>query len=287
MGQGSKAEQRQRAFFYFYFAFERHKNIAADYLRENHEENTGELLKLANRATGDLKQQIDATEAAYGKFRLTAPIHMKTTTRGSSGERTASATNVHQENLAALELEQQRLLVQKADVQSKIQSLQNSLDVGQSREELATMIQLFAAPQSKSGQNPALLAAGGGANSFDGQLLPLILREKQLLLEFGEDWPEVKTVRAQIATLRQYYIQGGVPDAARSQERVSADRLSSIGRGWAPARFDAVFLGTRRGSGRAAARGPVSRELRRPRAWQCGRLDPSRVGRWHWRALVP
>ena len=80
---------------------------------------------------------------------------------------------------------------------------------------------------------------------------------------------------------------GGVPDAARSQERVSADRLSSIGRGWAPARFDAVFLGTRRGSGRAAARGPVSRELRRPRAWQCGRLDPSRVGRWHWRALVP
>jgi succinoglycan biosynthesis transport protein ExoP len=187
------------------------------YLRENHEENTGELLKLVNRATGDLKQQIDATEAAYDKFRLTAPIHMKTTTRGSSGERNASATNVHQENLAALELEQQRLLVQKADVQSKIQSLQNSLDVGQSREELATMIQLFAAPQSKSGQNPALLAAGGGANSFDGQLLPLILREKQLLLEFGEDWPEVKTVRAQIATLRQYYIQGGVPDAAGTQ----------------------------------------------------------------------
>jgi capsular exopolysaccharide synthesis family protein len=187
------------------------------YLRENHEENTGELLKLVNRATGDLKQQIDETEAAYDKFRLTAPIHMKTTTRGSSGERTASATNVHQENLVALELEQQRLLVQKAEVQSKIQSLQNALDGGQSREELATMIQLFAAPQSKSVQNPSLLTAGGGANSFDGQLLPLILREQQLLLEFGEDWPEVQTVRAQIATLRQYYIQRGVFGAAGDQ----------------------------------------------------------------------
>ena len=51
--------------------------------------------------------------------------------------------------------------------------------------------------------------------------------------------------------------------------RKSACRLIAslpLGRGWAPARFDAVFLGTRRGSGRAAARGPVSRELRRPRA---------------------
>lgn len=177
------------------------------YLRENHEENTGELLKLVNRATGDLKQEIDDTEAAYDKFIETAPIHMKTTTRGAGGERTTTATNVHQENLAALELEQQRLLVQKAEVQSKIQSLHKGLAQGQSREELATMIQLFSAPQSKSAQTPSALTATSGANSIDGQLLPLILREKQLLLEFGEDWPEVQTVRAQINTLRQYYVQ--------------------------------------------------------------------------------
>jgi polysaccharide biosynthesis transport protein len=184
------------------------------YLRENHEENTGELLNLVNRATGDLKQQIDETETAYDKFRLTAPIHMKTTTRGAGGERTASATNVHQENLEALEQEQQRLLVQKAEVQSKIQSLHKSLAKGQSREELATMIQLFSAPQSKSAQNSSALTARGGANSVDGQMLPLILREKQLLLEFGEDWPEVQGVRAQIATLRQYYLQQGLQGAA-------------------------------------------------------------------------
>ncbi|MFT4555412.1 MAG: succinoglycan biosynthesis transport protein ExoP [Planctomycetaceae bacterium] len=187
------------------------------YLRENHEENTGQLLKLVNRATGDLKHEIHETEAAYDTFRQTAPIHMKTTTRGAGGERTASATNVHQENLAALELEQQRLLVQRAEVQSKIQSLENALRGGQSREELATTIQLFAAPQSKSGQNPSLLTVGGGANSFDGQMLALILREKQLLLEFGDDWPEVQTVRAQIATLRQYYVSRGVPAAAGSR----------------------------------------------------------------------
>jgi polysaccharide biosynthesis transport protein len=184
------------------------------FLRENHEENTGELLNLVNRATGDLKQQIDVTESDYDKFRQTAPIHMKTTVRGAGGERTASATNVHQENLEALELEQQRLLVQKAEVHAKIQSLEKSLHAGQSREELATMIQLFSAPQSKSGQTPSILGPGGGPTSFDGQLLPLILREKQLLLEFGEDWPEVQTVRAQIATLRQYYVQRGVPGAA-------------------------------------------------------------------------
>jgi succinoglycan biosynthesis transport protein ExoP len=187
------------------------------YLRENHEENTGELLSLVNRATGDLKRQIDATEADYAKFRLTAPIHMKTNTRSSSTGRTSSATNVHQENLEALELEQQRLLVEKASVQSKIQSIENSLIAGQSREELATMIQLFAAPQSKSGQTPSLLGPGGAQASFDSQLLPLILREKELLLEYGEDWPDVQTVRAQMATLRQYYVQRGLPGAAASQ----------------------------------------------------------------------
>lgn len=187
------------------------------YLQENHEENTGELLKLVNRATGDLKKQIDATEAAYEEFRKTAPIHMKTTVRGSGGERSASATNVHQENLAALELEQQRLLVTKAEVQSKLQSLQKALRKGQSREELATMIQLFAAPQSKSTQNPSLLGTGGGATSFDSQLLPLLLREKQLLLEFGEDWPEVQTVRAQIAAIRQFYVQRGFPAETNRQ----------------------------------------------------------------------
>ena len=187
------------------------------YLRENHEENTGELLKLVNRATGNLKREIDDTEAAYDKFIETAPIHMKTTTRGAGGERTTTATNVHQEHLAALELEQQRLLVQKAEVQSKIQSLHKGLAKGQSREELATMIQLFSAPQSKSAQTPSALTATGGANSIDSQLLPLILREKQLLLEFGDDWPEVQTVRAQINTLRQYYMQQRLQGTQGSQ----------------------------------------------------------------------
>jgi succinoglycan biosynthesis transport protein ExoP len=204
------------------------------YLRENHEENTGELLKLVNRATGDLKREINETETAYDKFRSTAPIHMKTTTRGAGGERTASATNVHQENLAALELEQQRLLVQKAEVQSKIQSLNKGLAQGQSREEVATMIQLFSAPQSKSAQIPSALTASAGANSIDGQLLPLILREKQLLLEFGEDWPEVKTVRAQIATLRQYYVQQRLQAAAGGQAPSAALATGPLGASMPP-----------------------------------------------------
>lgn len=180
------------------------------YLRENHAENVGELTKFVNRATGDLKQQIDDTESAYKNFRLTAPIHLKPPTRGAGGERVSGATNVHQENLEALEQEQQRLLVRKAEVQSKIQSVEESLADGVSREELATTIQLFTAPQSKSTSNQSLLSGAGGRGAVDGQLLPLLMRERELLLEYGEDWPEVQTVRAQIATLRQYFAQRGI-----------------------------------------------------------------------------
>jgi succinoglycan biosynthesis transport protein ExoP len=112
--------------------------------------------------------------------------------------------------------------------------LNKGLAQGQSREEVATMIQLFSAPQSKSAQIPSALTASAGANSIDGQLLPLILREKQLLLEFGEDWPEVKTVRAQIATLRQYYVQQRLQAAAGGQAPSAALATGPLGASMPP-----------------------------------------------------
>jgi|GEM_PF-166434 len=189
-----------------------------DYLIADRDENVSELKKFVGHSTQDLLRQIEAKEGEYERFRLSAPIHLKTPVRGPNGERVSVATNVHQEKLEALEKEQQLLLVRKAELQGNIQSVERQVASGRSREELATMIQLFSAPQARasgpaSGAGTAGLgtAASTPQGSLDSQLLPLMLREQELLQKYGEDWPEVRATRQQITTLKGYYRQKGIP----------------------------------------------------------------------------
>ncbi|MBI1314128.1 polysaccharide biosynthesis tyrosine autokinase [bacterium] len=195
-----------------------------DYLIADRDENVSELKQFVAQNTSDLLQKIEGKEAEYERFRQTAPIHLKAPVRGPKGERVSVATNVHQEKLEALEKEQQLLLVQKAEIQGNIQAVERQIASGRSREELATMIQLFSALQVRSGSAASGSGAGGvlggGSNSqssLDGQLLPLMLKEQQLLQEYGADWPEVRATRQQIATLKGYYRQRGIPIPGESQ----------------------------------------------------------------------
>ncbi|MHC4876222.1 MAG: polysaccharide biosynthesis tyrosine autokinase [Planctomycetota bacterium] len=190
-----------------------------DYLIEDRDENVGELKRFVQQNTSDLLQKISDREAEYDEFRQSAPIHLKTPLRGPQGERVTVATNVHQEKLEALEKEQQLLLVRKAEIQGNIQSVERQIASGRSREEIATMIQLFTAPQARAMNQPAVnpataplvTPAQNRQGSLDGQLLPLMLKEQQLLQEYGADWPEVRATRQQIATLKGYYRLRRIP----------------------------------------------------------------------------
>lgn len=189
-----------------------------DYLIADRDENVSELKKFVGRNTQELLQQIKDKEAEYERFRLAAPIHLKTPVRGPNGERVSVATNVHQEKLEALEKEQQLLLVQKAELQGRIQSVERQVAAGRSREELATMIQLFSEPQVRAGAGNTVAGsaavgplASSPQGSLDTQLLPLMLREQELLQKYGEDWPEVLATRRQIAMLKGHYRQRGIP----------------------------------------------------------------------------
>ena len=109
------------------------------------------------------------------------------------------------------------------------------MSTGTSREELVASIRLFAAPQSSgAGAKDDARAAlgGGGRGSLDSQLLSLILDEQRLLLEFGEDWPEVVTIRTQIATIQDYYRRQGLPvpgEAVRAGTQNAPQNLNGSG----------------------------------------------------------
>jgi len=185
-----------------------------DYLKQTHEENIGELGRLVSRATTDLQQQISVVERDYEQFRATAPVFLRSPIRGPSGERISVPANVHQEKLEALDKERQIILVKRAELLSQLQSMDDALRSGRSREELAAMIQLFSVPQSKAGNaGPAAAMYNGGSGNAvtpDAQLIPLLMQERRLLLEYGPEWPELMAVREQLAALRDYYHQRGI-----------------------------------------------------------------------------
>lgn len=181
------------------------------FLAEQHRQNTVELVGRVNRAERDLRMQIDAKQDDYETFRATAPIHLKTPTRGANGERITSSSNVHQENLEALDKERQSLTVKKAEAQSKIVAINAALESGQSRDELAASIQLFAGMQAKTdGTTSITLGGPTGQADLDSRLLTLILEERKLLQEYGEDWPDVVSIRRQKEVLKDFYRQRGV-----------------------------------------------------------------------------
>jgi capsular exopolysaccharide synthesis family protein len=212
------------------------------YLQDLHERNVAQISADIAAATDELQRKIDQKRADYMQFRASAPISLKAPVRGKNGERISVATNIHQENLEALDKERQLILVKKAETQATLQAIDMAMSTGTSREELVASIRIFAAPQSSgagSKKDPNNALRGGGTGSLDSQFLSLILEEQRLLLEFGEDWPEVVTARTLIATIQNIYRRQGLPIPG-----------------------EAVRAGVPNASQNANARGPRSGEFR-------------------------
>ncbi len=193
------------------------------FLAEIHQEHTSELVLLVDKANVNLRDQIAAVEKDYATFRSGAPIHLKAPIRGPNGERLTVSVNVHQENLQALDRDRQTLLLKKAELLSQIQSIETALISGHSRELLSASIQLLV-PGARTGSeltsplgigglanpnNPNALLRPAAEQGLDGQWLALKLKEEELLLNYGADWPAVQTTRSQLALLeRQFRLKG-------------------------------------------------------------------------------
>jgi succinoglycan biosynthesis transport protein ExoP len=185
------------------------------FLKSQHTENTNELIELVGKTSAKIQQDIDEVETDYGQFRDTAPIHVRRAERGVNGERITMSANIHDGTLTSLQTKRVQLGLQRDEVESQILAIESALAAGQPRDELAATIQLFSSPVS-AGSNPSqTTVAINDPNtiqaSLDAQLLPLMLRERELVQQFGPDWPDVVIVRSQMATLYQYYQQRGLP----------------------------------------------------------------------------
>lgn len=182
------------------------------YLAESYQENSAEVLKLTTEAKDTLFKELQAKQQDYLEFRETAPLHWKAAAPGSDSQ---TATNIHQENIQAIQDQRRDNLIKRTDVVSKLKSLEEAIASEESRETLAVLVRQFMMQEGQANQPggaAATLMAPSDSGSFEGQLLPLLLHEQKLIYDDGKgnNHPEVVNVRKGIETLTEFYRQRGI-----------------------------------------------------------------------------
>lgn len=202
-----------------------------DYLRKAHQDFTAETLALVTQANEKLLKELHEKEQEYIEFRKNSPLHWRSApgTAGQPGD----ASNVHQERVTAIEAERRLNLLKRTEIQSRLKSLLQAQDQGESQEALELLVRRFLTMDGAG--NTAGVAAGiaaglpGGTNPvaaiMENRLLPLILEEQKLLRDFGADHPDVKAIRKSIRMTREFFEQQGLtlPDALKDQVKKSGE----------------------------------------------------------------
>jgi succinoglycan biosynthesis transport protein ExoP len=151
-----------------------------DITYKNVSDNTVDLI---TRAREVLKKDLKESEDKYQKFRLEAPIFWKS----------KDGVNMQLERVASLETKKSTILVRQSELRARLEFLEKNIKEGRGNE---TLLLVQRANQGK--MSPA-------EKVFQDQLLPLLMQEQKLLETYGEDHPQVKSARASIALLRDFY----------------------------------------------------------------------------------
>jgi capsular exopolysaccharide synthesis family protein len=196
-----------------------------DFLGENQQNSSRELVDLVTTAKDVLDRQIAEVQEQYSQFREQAPLLFL----GGEGR------NVHETRLQQIESMRSSLQVENFQTLAKIEAIEDALKRGGSREALNLMI----------GQIREVGGAGTGSwRSVEDQLFPQLLEEQMLLDRFGPDHPKVTTLRRRIELVREHLLgklRAGEEtepkdfyqvylDSLREQIRMNEEQLASLGR---------------------------------------------------------
>ncbi|MBI1345259.1 polysaccharide biosynthesis tyrosine autokinase [bacterium] len=203
-----------------------------EYLQRTRNEKSVEVLSATEKALADVEKKLASKEQEYHAFRETAPLQWKAPV-GAQASDGQTTTNVHQERVLAAE-EQRRLnVLRQAQLQSRVKAIEMARASGEPREGLEVLIRRFIAQDGSSGSDFQQQQQQDIA-VFDNRILPLMLREKELLLDYGPDHPEVKLVRQSIQTALDFYRRQGI--------RLPEERKQQVEDGEDPGEVDFVGL---------------------------------------------
>jgi polysaccharide biosynthesis transport protein len=156
-------------------------------LDEVYAHTTDDVSEMFERARTGLSRELLDKETAYQEFRKKSPLLWK----GKDG------VNPHQERLASLETKRAALLLQQAETQGKLTALENAVRSGIDRDTLLAMVSDLARPEVESIRQNQV-------GRWQEQVLLLVQQEQKLRERYGDDHPEVKSVRESLATARAF-----------------------------------------------------------------------------------
>lgn len=138
----------------------------------------------------DLRQkEFQAKRDAYDAFRKTSPpIYV----------RSKDGASLEEEWLGQVQAKRLNLLVQRAELQGRMDAVERAVKEGRGRETLIAQLT----------PSPGTRVAGGAEPKLHEQLLELMLREQVLLADYGSDHPDVQAVRKRIALSREFFGAG-------------------------------------------------------------------------------
>ncbi len=156
---------------------------------------TESAVELIGKARDVLQKELAAKEAAYQEFRRKSPLVWK----GKDG------VNPRQELLDKIEAQRTALLLRQTDLKVKLDALKTAIKNNQSRDVLLALAN-EAAPKSD-----AEAARQAQTLKWQEQLLTLLQEEQRLLQRYGPQHPDVKALRQQLATAREFLNRPSAP----------------------------------------------------------------------------
>src|SRR5262249_44068551 len=145
-----------------------------------------QTLELITKARDNLKKDLAEAKENYRIFRQTSPLIL----------RNDKGAAIHHEDLASVATKRTEVLLRQAKLSKSVEALEEAIKKGTGRELLASM------------GDAAGARAVAAERSIEEQLLPLLLQEEQLLEDYGEDHPQVLSVRRRIALTRDVMRRG-------------------------------------------------------------------------------
>lgn len=192
-----------------------------EYLKKDQMSNTEEVMKMVTDANTQLNTQLKEKQEKYLNFRNNAPLHWKSAPGAKGGQ--GEVTNIHLQRLKAIATDRQTNLLKKAQIEARLNALKDAMAKNVPREEIEKMVKISLTLESvgiTSSTGPSPEAA-----ALDAQLLPLLVKEKNLERDLGDDNYELISVRKSIETVLAFYRQKGIrlPDEVIDEKTNQVD----------------------------------------------------------------
>lgn len=176
------------------------------YLDETRTEQSSEVLRLALKARDEILEKLHKKEQEYLAFREQAPLQWKAPV-GANADGQGTTTNVHQERILKIEEQRQLNMLRQAELRSRLTAIDNAVKAGESRDALELLIRRFLAADGSTVQDQQQQRE---IQAFETKLLPLLLEEERLARDFGDDHPDLVSVRKSIRTTVDFYRLHGI-----------------------------------------------------------------------------